>query len=187
VFTKTVTIAASLYLATVLYGAEKAKPVHGSIKILQQKYCYSDAETFVVSLKLKLRVRNASERATYLPSDMTPFTGRVARDLKSAKAGKFDYETVWSRATASPSNFKEIRIQPGGAGELIVGYDLIARFQEGQKLPRTVAPGKHVLQIVLHPNHQDENPNDIKTVITDPFVVHIPTNVQPQHCTAEAN
>src|SRR5436305_7830885 len=76
VFTKTVTIAASLYLATVLYGAEKAKPVHGSIKILQQKYCYSDAETFVVSLKLKLSVRNASERATYLPSDMTPFTGR---------------------------------------------------------------------------------------------------------------
>jgi hypothetical protein len=187
VFSKAATIIVSLCFASLLYAGEKARPVKGSIQVLEQKYCHSDDDTFVVSLKLKLIVRNTSKRVVFLSSDMAPFVGRVARSLRSAKAGKFEYESAWAGATASQDSFKEVPIKPGRDGMLIIGYDLLARFKEEQDLPRTVAPGKYALQLVLHPKHQGDSANEIKTVVADPFVIDVPANVKPQHCKVEEN
>ena len=153
------------------------------VQITDQEYCYSDAETFVVSLSLEVTVINLSSKSIYYRSDMTPIVGKVASSLKEARNGKFLYElsaTIYPGPNQKPG--RKIRVKPGRSVVLQSGYGVLASYDATATFPGTVqSGGAYALQLVLYPEMVPPKKErkralrkELKSITPEPFLFQVP-------------
>lgn len=161
-------------------------PITATVSIVQQSYWRGDADLFTVSLKLKLEVVNSSKVPVYLLWPMVPVVGKVASNIAGAAAGRFLYESAWTRYPQDVIRFDRLKIEPGKKITLQATYGLIARHDPTFSYPKSVSTGSYAVVLVLRPEEeppaQMEGPDTVKSITTEPFVVKVPTHPKVVSC-----
>jgi len=102
-----------------------------TIRVVGQKYCHVDLESFSVLMKVKLRFVNVSDRPVILSRQVrSPGIIRVAASVEAAKMGEFEYAPnvdAFTKESPSVPSFGDspdpglfVVLAPGGAYEATV-------------------------------------------------------------------
>jgi hypothetical protein len=158
--------------------------------VVQQSYCYGDAEVFTVPMSIDLQITNLSKRSYYITSDLAPVRGRVATSLEEAQRGNYIVE--WNPTRYPREGDKShpvILLRPGHSSVLHIGYAVVARFKAAPSIDGTVPPGRYALQLDLRtengfaePAKDDDAKGRIVSLKTEPISFEVPANVNPPEC-----
>ena len=182
-----------LTLAAVLVGtsasgrAQEVAPFHANVRIVEQYYCYGDADIFTVGLRLEVKVTNRSQEPIYFLSNMVPFMEKIAATLEDAKKGKYAAQVTSSHyLTGKEQRPREIHVEPGATVMLQVEDGIPAPYKSDPPIPGTAAPGTHALQLVLSPEYEPsdrpEKSGFQESITTEPFLVSVPKNPTMSKC-----
>jgi hypothetical protein len=173
-------------------GQPQANP-HGPLRavarVVGEKYCYSDDEAFLASLKLDVEITNLSRRRVYITSDMIPNVGRVAVSVDAARKLKYVQEWTGTILTSGDANqtSKRLWIEPGRSVLVHSGYGVPASFKARPRVPGTIPPGSYALVLVFHPTTAEpggasRRRGRIESFVTEPVHFSIPNQVSPRPC-----
>ncbi|MGH9891138.1 MAG: hypothetical protein ACREA0_03975 [bacterium] len=117
-------------------------------KLDRTRFCYGDAEVFVVQLEVRLKVRNTSDKTLILPRELFVPASRVSLDRAAAQRGEYDFEfggmeiglpTPPIPRRPDPKHF--VLLAPGKTTTLEAQGALAARYQGTKPLPEIVEAG----------------------------------------------
>ncbi|MHB8524640.1 MAG: hypothetical protein ACYDD2_00570 [Candidatus Acidiferrales bacterium] len=128
--------------------------------LLSQEYCRSDNETFVVSLKLRLRILNGTHRKLIVDKNIGKawYDVTVADSSEALTAGRYEYNpnTDWfpSSDQLSPPKSKSPGrrfsiLAPGQFFEVESIVGVVVSYNNKHKIQGTILPGNHVLQLEM--------------------------------------
>lgn len=160
------------------------------VQVVGQTYCFGDNDVFTVSLDLRIQVINSSRTALLLPSDMVPYTGRVAASTDSITAGHYIQEWTPSRyLTNSRTKAHGIQVKPGHSFVLRLKYSVPGRYRATPSVPGTIPSGTYALQLVLHREglsplrrQPRRSGSEVDSLTTVPVLFHIPQSVTATPC-----
>jgi hypothetical protein len=165
-----------------LSGQQAQQPesnmVRAKARVVEQKYCRGDADTFTVSFGLEIEIENPSKTAVHVLWPMVPWVGKVASSIGDAEAGRFLYEQTASHYPQSPTHFERLKLEPGSKVSKRSEYYLIARRDAAFSLPKSVSAGTYAVVLVFSPEDeppaQMAGPDTIRSITTEPFLVEVP-------------
>jgi hypothetical protein len=177
-----------------LSGQRAEKPESNTLRVrarvTEEKYCRGDANAFTVSLGLEIEIENPSRTPVYVLWPMVPWVGKVASNLGDAEAERFLYQQTASHYPQGQTRFERLKIEPGKKVSKRSEYYLIARHDPTFSLPKSVSAGTYALVLVLRPEEepptQMQGPDTPQGLMTEPFVVEVPTHPKLVSCEAGA-
>ena len=170
-------------------------------EVTSQRYCYGDAETFTVWLKLRVRYVNGSTKTLILDKEIgTAWYGeKVARSIEDLAAHKYEYNPNidWLSTDTDKEDNQPSRASPGPdfailaprqAFERKMDVRVVAQYENPKQFTGTIRPGLHVLQIELsawnHPGSASEFEKQWRksgqlvtgVIKTEPLEIRVPSD-----------
>jgi hypothetical protein len=135
------------------------------------RYCYGDADVYVVWLKLRVKYVNQTHKTLILDKEIGKawYGQKVARNLDDLAAGKYEYNpnidwflTDKHKLPHKPnlnspcSDF--VVLAPGETFVSEINADVVAQYENPKDFVGSIRPGVHVLQLELSSwNHPGES------------------------------
>jgi len=153
--------------------------VTATARVVGQRYCHVDSESFAVIMDVDLELMNSTDQPVIVSRHVEPFAIRVAKNMEEAKRGDFEYEPNFDYFTSGKEppvptlgkapDSKNFAVLAPGTSYVTRTSASVFGFQETAKSRRgLLARGTHVFQlgVDLWPYHwpyfdRDINPKDI--------------------------
>jgi hypothetical protein len=133
----------------------KAVPV-----LVNERYCYGDAEVFVVWLKLSVKYTNRTNQKLILDKGIGKawYSVKVARNLEDLSAGRYEYNPNidWMTDSSHQEKLRSdslggdfIVMSPGDMFQSETNASVVAQYENPKNFAGAIRPGSHVLQLDL--------------------------------------
>jgi hypothetical protein len=181
--------------------AAQDQPLKAVPEVIGTRYCYGDAEVFSVSLELRVKYVNRSERTVILDKEIGKawYGEKVARTLEDLHAGKYEYnpnidwffsdkDKLPNKPNAESPGPDFVILSSGQTFESEINTGVVAQYDNPKDVVGSIRPGVHVFQMELsawnHPGEASEFAKswskfgDLVTglVKTEPLEIRIPSN-----------
>jgi hypothetical protein len=131
----------------------KAVPV-----LINERYCYGDAEVFAVWLKLSVKYTNHANQKLILDKGIGKawYGVKVARNFEDLSAGRYEYspnidwtESSQEKLKADSPGGNFIVLAPGDTFQNEINASVVAQYENPKNFAGAIRPGSHVLQLDL--------------------------------------
>jgi hypothetical protein len=151
-------------------AAKDDQSVKAMPELLGTRYCYGDAETYSVWLKLRVRYVNRAEKTVILDKEIGKayYREKVAKNLEDLTAGKYESNPVidWFFTDKDKLPDRPSVVSPGPDFAVLAPDDrfeseintgVVAQYENPKNFAGTIRSGTHVFQMELSAwNHPGE-------------------------------
>ena len=151
-----------LVVPAVVSPATDEQPLRATLERVSQRFCYGDAETFVLQLELRLRFVNRTENKLILDKEIGKawYGVTVARNEEDLAAGKYEYNPSidWffsdkDKLPKEPSRNSPgpdfAILAPGQAFETEIDTGVVAQYDNPHEISGAIRSGVHLFQMKL--------------------------------------
>jgi hypothetical protein len=126
--------------------------------LINERYCYGDAEVFSVWLTLRVKYTNHTDQKLILDRGIGQawYGVKVARNLEDLLAGRYEYNPNIDWTESRQEKLKSdspgghfIVLAPGETFQSEINAAVIAQYENPKNLAGAITPGSHVLQLEL--------------------------------------
>jgi hypothetical protein len=159
-----------LLIAPIKIPTSEGQLLRAIPELVGTRYCFGDAETYSVWLKLRVRYVNRTDKTLILDKGIGKawYGEKIARNLEDLTAGKYEYNPHidWffsdkdklpeKPSTNAPGPDFAVLV-PGDAFESEINTGVIAQYENPKNFVGSIRPGVHVFQLELSAwNHPGE-------------------------------
>jgi hypothetical protein len=151
-------------------SAKDDQSIKAMPELVGTRYCYADAETYSVWLKLRVRYVNRAEKTVILDKEIGKayYRGKVAKNLEDLAAGKYesnavidwfftDKEKLPDRPSIGSPGAEFAVLTPDDRFESEINTGVVAQYENPKNFAGTIRSGTHVFQMELSAwNHPGE-------------------------------
>lgn len=188
-------------------SATDQQPLRATAERIRQRFCYGDAETFVLQLKLRLRFVNRTANKLILDKEIGKawYGVTVARNEEDLAAGKYEsnpnIDWFFSDKVKLPKepSLKSpgpgfALLAPGQAFDTEIDTGVVAQYDNPNEIKGAIRPGVHLFQMKLSAWNRFARPEQFEKrwvqfgqlvtgeIRTEPLEIHIPTNPNVENC-----
>lgn len=196
-----------LVVSAVVSSATDKQPLQATAERISQRFCYGDAETFVLQLKLRLRLVNRTANKLILDKEIGKawYGVIVARNQEDLAAGKYesnpnidwffsDKDKLPNEPSLKSPGVGFALLAPGQAFETEINTGVVAQYDDPHEIKGAVRPGVHFFQMKLSAWNRFTGPEQFEKrweqfgqlvtgeIKTEPLEIRIPTNPNVENC-----